>query len=231
MRFQGSEMWKGHRDIEPQLGDWSIGGWPGKLGAREAPAKAPSICRWGLHLCAWLLGWNGGRTGSEGVISQSIQHDSPRTDVLTGWFGVPRTVVFLQAKEEAARLFMTTSETIASLHCSLLVKPVSEPTQVQREKAYTLPLDRRRVKLLEQPQDRHWDTSPMISTVVVKKAIWGKKRLVNYKVKLLITYQLIYTCFLITQPQLNCFCIQYRVDKSPVIYRIEWRPFPLAQIL
>lgn len=152
MRFQGSEMWKGHREIEPQLGDWSIGGWPGKLGAREAPAEAPSICRWRLHLRAWLLDWNGGRTGSEGVISQSIQHDSPRTDVLTEWFGVPRTVVFLEAKEEAARLFMTTSETIASLHCALLVKPVSEPPQVQREKAYTLPLDTRRVKLLKQPQ-------------------------------------------------------------------------------
>lgn len=94
----------------------------------------------------WLLGWNGGRTGSEGVICQNIQHDSPRTDVLTGWFRVPRTIVFPEAKGEAARLLMTTSETIASLHCALLVKPVSEPTQVQRKKAYTLPLERRRVK-------------------------------------------------------------------------------------
>ena len=84
---------------------------------------------------------------------QSIRLDSPRTDGLTGWFRVPRTTVFLEAKEEAARLFMTTSETRASLHCALLVKPVLEPTQVQRKKAYTPPLERRRVKWLKQPQE------------------------------------------------------------------------------
>lgn len=169
MRFQGSEMWKGHREIEPQLGDWSIGGWPGKLGAREAPAEAPSICRWHLHLCAWLLGWNGGRTGSEGVISQSIQNDSPRTDVLTGWFGVPRTVVFLEAKEEAARLFMTTSETIASLQSQ-------SPPRFKGRKHTPYLLTRGGSNYWNSHKDRHWDTSPMISTAVVKKEIRGEKK-------------------------------------------------------
>lgn len=54
--------------------------------------------------------------------------------------------MFLEAKEKDARLFMTTSETIASLNYALLVKPVLEPTQVQRKKAYTPSLERRRVK-------------------------------------------------------------------------------------
>lgn len=80
-------------------------------------AGGPSVPRWHFHLHVWLLGGNGGRTESDGIVLQSIylwpiQHNSLRTVVLTGWFRAPRARVFLETKEEAARLYMTTSEVI-----------------------------------------------------------------------------------------------------------------------